>query len=1065
MKKTILIIVLATLCLNFRALAQSNILLTGRVTDSIGKPLPSATIKITASQLSTTTDRNGNFSMTSKVQQGILSISFVGYKSQEVQFSINEKGPFNIQLYEDYNTLNEVSVVSTGYQTIPKERATGSFVQIDSALINRKISTNILDRIDGVTSGLLFNNNGAFQYGQSEIEIRGRTTLFSNPNPLIIVDNFPYDGDPSNINPNDVQSITVLKDAAAASAWGSRSGNGVIVITTKKGRLNSGPNVSFNINTTIGAKPNLNYLPQLSSAQYIGIEQYLFNQGVYDNAISTGYQVLSPAVQIFSASRNGTLSKTDSASQINALKAIDSRNQVAKYFYRPRVEQQYQASISGGGLNQKYFVSIGYDKNINSQVGNSYDRISLNTNNTYYFLNNKLELFTNLVYTGSTSKSAPTLTTTNYPYDQLADAKGNPLFIENNLNIPYATTAGNAGLLNWLYSPLQELRSGYSNSQSDLTDYRINASLTYKIIKGLKASALYSYEKGLTDFNNLNQLQSYYTRNLINTYTQIDPISGAVTYPIPLGGILNKRSNTLSSNNGRFQIDYENSWGKNNLTAIAGTEIKNYNSFTNSYTLYGYNSETATDANQSVNFNTYYPFSYGYNSALVPANTSELGNTNRFFSIYFNGAYTYDEKYVLSASARKDESNLFGVSANQKGVPLWSAGLSWIVNKENFYNIDWLPQLKLRATYGYTGNVNTSISAYLTAINIPGASQTYNAYFTNIVNPPNPSLKWEVDRNINFGVDFVTKNNRINGSIDYWRKGGLDLIGNSPISPQTGVTTFTGNSANTLTQGVDLQINTINLNGKLKWLTTFLYNYDKNIVTEYKVSNGTNYNIVSANYMNPLAGYPYYAVFSYKYEGLTNTGDPQGFLNGKISTDYTAISNSTNRSELVYNGSATPTSFGSLRNTFIYNSFDLSFNIIYKLGYYFRRTSLNNGVLYSGGPQSYLMADYGNRWQKPGDETHTNVPALVYPDNLDRDNLYTYSNILVERADNVRLQDIRFGYTFKNVKYIHFRNLNLFTYLNNIGILWRANKEHIDPDYPYSIPAVRTVSFGLKADL
>lgn len=1034
----------------------------GKVTDSLGNALPGATLQVSGTDKSYTTHTDGTFDVTANVND-LVTVTFVGYRS--FTFKVVQGMRFQtIVLYPSFANLREVSVVSTGYQRIPKERATGSFTLIDSALLNRSVSTNILDRLNGVTSGVLFNNSSNLQFGQSAIEIRGRATLFSNPNPLIIVDNFPYDGDPGNINPNDVESITLLKDAAAASAWGSRSGNGVIVITTKKGHLNAATQVSINANVTIGNKPDLYYLPQLTSAQYIGVEQFLFNQGAYDNAISNGYQALSPAVSIFSAARNGTISKADSLSAINTLKGYDSRAQLLKYFYRPSVYQQYQASVSGGGPTQKYFFSAGYDKNLSNVVSSNYDRLTLNATNTWYFLKNRLELFTNIVYTGSTTKSGPTLAATGYPYDQIADAGGNPLAVARTLNIPYASTAGNGALLNWLYKPLQELENGYSGTTSSLTDYRINLSLSYSILKGLKASALYSYEKGVNDVNNLNELESYYTRNQINTFTTIDPVSGAVSYPLPMGAILNKNLGNSSSNNGRFQLNYDHRWDKNSISAIAGTEIKDYTTFNNTYTLYGYNPETATDQNQAVNFTAYNPYFYGYNTGQIPANTSGLGTTNRFFSVYFNGSYTYNDKYIVSISARKDESNLFGVSANQKGVPLGSAGLAWIVNRESFYAVDWLPQLKLRATYGYTGNVNTSISAYLTARGADIA-QVYNAYAATIVNPPNPSLRWEVNRNIDLGIDFALKGNRISGSIDYWQKAGLDLIGSSPVAPQTGISLYTGNSANTLTKGLDVQLNSVNLKGKFGWTTTLLYNYDRNKVTAYKVNNGTNLNVVSANYNNPLQGYPYYAILSFNYAGLDATGSPQGYLDGKTSTDYTGIMNSTNRAELVYHGSATPTSFGSLRNTFSYKDFDLSFNITYKLGYYFRRASLNNGTLYSAGQNSYQMADFESRWQKSGDERHTDVPALIYPDNIYRDNLYTYSSALVADASHIRLQDLRLGYRIHKMRYLPFSNLNVFAYINNIGILWRANKYHIDPDYPAGIPAVRTIAFGLKADL
>lgn len=1064
MKKTILIIVIAVLCLNFHANAQYLNTIYGKVVDSATKqPLVGATVKIRLTSEATSTNEKGNFFLRTALPAGTIEVTYQGYIAYQVIFNSKDTPPIRIALSQTKTTLNEVAIVSNGYQNVPKDRATGSFVLIDSALINRSTSTDILDRLNGVTSGLIFTNNGNHQYGQSNIEIRGKATLFSNSNPLIILDNFPYDGDLNNINPNDIQSISVLKDGAAASAWGSRSGNGVIVITTKKGHLNSAPTISFNANTIIGQKPNLYYTPQLTSSEYIGVEQFLFNKGAFNSTVNNGYSALSPAVQIFLARRNGTISSADSLSMINDLKDVDARQQLLKYFYRPSVDQQYQASINGGTASQKYFISAGYDKDLNSLVNSNYDRITLNANNTFYFLKNKLELYTNIVYTGSTTNSGPVYSP-QYPYNQIADANGNPIAVANTLRLSYASTAGNGKLLNWLYEPLDELRNGYSNTTAKLTDYRINVSLSYKILDGLKASALYNYEKGITETDNLNQLQSYYTRNQINTFTEINSTTGAVTYPIPLGAIDNTGETNFSSNDGRFQLSYNNVWDKSAVNAVAGSEIDNYTSFNSTYALYGYNPETATNLNSSLNYASNFPYFYGSTTTRINPNTTELGATNHFVSEYFNGSYTYADKYIASISGRRDESNLFGVAENQKGIPLWSLGLSWIASNENFFKVEWLPQLKLRATYGYTGNVNTSVSALLTAVQ-GRLSTIYNAPYNQIVNPPNPSLRWEKDENIDFGIDFGLKGNCLTGSIDFWRKNGIDLIGQSPIAPQTGITLFTGNSANTSTNGIDVQLNSINLNGKFKWLTTFLYNYDHNIVTSYKVSNGTNYNVVSANYNNPLPGYPYYSIFSFKYAGLTSTGDPQGYLDGKISTDYSSIMNSSNRSELVFSGSATPTSFGSLINTFTYASFDLSFNITYKLGYYFRRPSLNNSVLYSTGGGNYQMADYENRWQKPGDEAHTDVPGLVYPANQARTNLYTYSNVLVQNADNIRFQDFRLGYTIRNRHILPFKNLNIFTYINNIGILWRANKYHIDPDYPTSIPIPRTFSFGLKADL
>jgi len=1040
--------------------AFDNIDVHGRVIDENGKGLAGAVIKLKDGRRTTVTNADGEFTFLGVDEKATIIISFLGFKVQEIKVS-NQLG--NIQLEPVAGQLNEVGVVSTGYQNIPKERATGSFTQVDNALINRSVSTNILDRLDGVASGLIFNKNRPTDLPKnSAITIRGRATLFSNPNPLIVVDNFPYDGDLNNLNPNDFESFTILKDAAAASTWGSRSGNGVIVITTKKGLLNTGPKINFNINTTIGEKPNLFYSPSLTSSQYIDFEQLLFKRGAYNNSIANGYSPISPAVDIFLARRNGSISSADSLKSIKSLQTNDYRDQLSKYFYRNSINQQYQINVSGGGLNQKYFISAGYDKNSDSQVGNDYSRATLNASNTTYLFNNKIELSNNIIYTGSKSTfiTQPVIL---YPYIQVADPNGVPLAVPKTLSLSYAQSAGNGKLLNWLYKPLEELTNRYSLPITILSDYRVNSSLSYSIFNGFKAIVLYGYEKSSFNTEKINELNSYYTRDLINTYTQLTTGTGTVTYPIPMGAIFDKSFGSLQSNNGRFQITYDQSWGKHTFNGIAGMEFRDSKTDILSTRFYGYDPETNTNQNAALNFITSYPLFTGVGSSRIQPFSSQNYNISRFFSYYTNVAYSYDSKYILSASARKDESNIFGVATNQKGVPLWSAGMAWNINKEAFYNLRWLPELKLRLTYGYTGNVNTSLSASLTSQS-DGALTRYSVPYSVITNPPNPTLRWEKNQNINLGVDFASKNSRVSGNIDFWKKKGLDLIGNSPVAPQTGLTLITGNSANTLTKGIDLQINSLNLVGIIRWNSTLLYNYSSSKVTEYKVSNGTNLNVVSNNYNNPLQGYPYYSIFSFKYAGLDNQGNPKGYVNNVASSDYTLISNSTNRNDLIFNGSATPVSFGSLRNSLQYKGLDFSFILSYRLGYYFRRYSLNMSDVTLGAGYTQ-NTDYDNRWQVPGDELFTNVPSIVYPFNMSRNNLYNFSNALVEKADNIRLQEVRVGYTFKKLGGHPFSSLNIFTYLNNVGIIWRANKYHLDPDYPAGIPRVTTIAFGLRADL
>jgi TonB-linked SusC/RagA family outer membrane protein len=1050
---------LATLCLFIRAEAQTNFTIKGRVTDSSdNKPIQGATIKIISTKVTTSTNEKGEFSINSTANNGRLMISYIGFKTILVNFDASVKADLPISLAEEKNALNEVSILSTGYQTIPKERATGSFDFIDSALLNRSVSTNILNRLDGITSSLIFNQN-KLNPNSTDITIRGTSTLFANDQPLIVLDNFPYEGDLGNINPNDIQSITILKDAAAASIWGVRAGNGVIVITTKKGKANSPPQVNFNSNVTIANKPNLYYTPQLTSAQYIGVEKYLFNQGYYYN-INDGYSAISPAVALLNANQNGQLTNAQLNAQLNALSNDDVRSDMGKYIYRKPVNQQYALSIAGGGNSNRYYISAGFDDNLQPLVTNSYNRVTLNANNTYSLVKDRLEWTTGILFTQSTTKINTNQFVPTTSYEMLKDASGNNLPVVNGLRTSYIDTAGGGKLLDWRYIPLND---NYTNETVSLTDYRFSNQITLKIMSGLKLSAYYLYEKGITATDQDNPANSYYTRNLINTYSQIDPVSGQVTQIVPEGDIVNKNNSNYTLNTGRLQLNYDKQFGADHkVNLLAGYEISDYNSFDDGFTLYGYNSGTATNANQSINYADYYPQYYGYNTGQIPTGIISQGTIDRNRSYYANASYSYKQRYIITTSARRDESNLFGVSANQKGVPLWSSGLNWKISQEPFYKLDFLPLLSLRATYGLNGNTDKSTTAYLTTLSTPGAVNFFNAPYLLITNPPNPSLRWEKVGVTNLGLDFGLKNNLLTGSIEYYIKNSTDLIANSPVAPQTGVTQFRGNAADMRDNGIDLVLNFKILRSPVQWNTMVLFNYITNKVTHYELSPGTNDNVVQGNYLNPLVGYPLYSIFSYPSAKLDAQGNPRGYLGGLVTEDYSSILNSTDPKNLTYNGSATPLYFGSIINSFNYRQFSISVAIGYKLDYYFRRTSLNYSSLFGG---NYHQADFDNRWQKPGDENHTYVPSMIYPADPNRDEFYTYSNVLVDRADNIRLQDLKFSYALDKRVFpgLPFRTLQFYVYANNLAILWRANHEGLDPDSPYASPATKSISIGLNA--
>jgi len=1059
MKKTILTIVLAMLCLKL-AIAQ-NTVLKAQVTDNQGKPLSGVTISLRGTSNQTKTDEQGIFILRNFQAGKTLVLSHIGYQTKELGF---HQVTSTIILEASPQTLEEINIVSTGYQQLPKERATGSFTQLNSKTLNRSVGINILDRLEGVTSGLILNRGLPSSPSTSKLSIHGRSTLFSNAEPLIVLDGFPYDGSIEQINPADVQSITLLKDAAASSIWGAKSGNGVLVLTTRKGNISQTPTIGLTSTVTVSNKPNLYYIPQMNSADFIELEQLLFNKGFYNNRFNNAYNPISGAVDLFNQRKNDQISPADSAAGINTLKTQDVRRNLEQYFYRAAVYQQYQLNISGGSAQHRYYLSGGYDRNLESRIPDNYNRLSLNASNSFSLLKDKLELSADLNFISSMNNTGTDKYSPYTPYDRLADSQGNalPVVTAQTLRNAYADTAGNGQLLDWHYRPKEELSA---NSRERLNQYRLKGELKYNISPDLNLSTGYQYLNELTQGNLHNDLSRYTTRNLINRLSSIS--AGTLNRIIPAGEIFNQRNVELSSKIFRAQVNYQKTIGTaHELNAIAGYEGRDSRINSTGQTYYGYDPQTTTSANASINPTAFYPYYYDpILGARIPTSPGNSGSIEIDQSYYANFSYSYKNKYILSGSARRDESNLFGVKTNQKGVPLWSAGLAWNLSKESFYQLKWLPELKLRLTYGYNGNLDKSTSAYLALLSL-GLLNEWGSEYAMISNPPNPALRWEKIKTWNLGVDFSSRNNRISGSIELYQKQATDLIGNSPTAFQTGVNQFRGNSADLQTQGLDLVLNSQNLNGNFGWNTSLLLNYNTDKVTTYKIKQSSNQNIISGNYDNPLEGYPYFAIFSYPSAGLDASGAPQGYLNGGISKDYGKITTQLDISQIKYHGSASPKQFGSIINSFNYQNFELSFNLTYKLGYYFRRTSVFSGSNYGTAEHTeFAMADYEKRWQKPGDEAFTKIPALVFPaDNL-QSTFFLYSQDLVEKGDHIRLQDIRFSYdlTGKLLSRSFLKKAGIFLYARNLGVLWSATKLDIDPDYKTTgIPQPFSCSFGLS---
>lgn len=1028
--------------------------------------LPDVTVTLKHSGRQTVTSISGNFTLLI-FQPDTLIIHHVGHVEQRVAVSRGNLTPMIISLEENTHELDEV-VVNTGYQNLPKERATGSFTQIDNKLYNEQVSTNVLSRLEYITNSLTVNRRIS---PGGQIMIRGLSTINGVKDPLIILDNFPYEGDINNINPNDVSDITVLKDAAAASIWGAKAGNGVIVITTKKGKLNQGIKIEMNSNITVIDKPDLFYLKNMRTSDYIDVEQMLFsNQYRFSDTANPSHPPFSEVYELLFAQRNGQLTEEQTKSQIDALRGRDLRNDYNQYVYKKAFNQQYSINAGGGSTNYSWLTSFGYDKNI-SNLDDKYNRMSLRFQNTFNPIQ-RLQVTAGILYTqnnstaGRSGYGSISSTTGIPPYTALADDKGTALPVYNNYRKLFLDTLGGGRLLDWKYYPLEEYK--HINNTTSIADITANVGLNFKVTSHINLDVKYQYEKQQTNGRALYDQQSYFTRNLINTYTQLDRSSGLIKYVIPLGGILDLSHNQLESHAVRAQISYHNSWSRHDVSLIGGNEIRQTHTTEYSYRAYGYNDNILTYSN--VDYANTYPQFIAGSYDFIPANNDFGDLLNRIVSLYATGADTYCQKYTISLSARRDASNLFGVNTNHKWTPLWSAGGSWDLSKESFYHLLWLPYLKIRATYGYSGNFDPSLSG-VTTLSYSGNSPYTNTPSAVVRNFYNPDLQWEKVNLFNLGIDFRFINDRLTGSIEYYHKKATDLYGSVPIDYTAGLSvgTITRNVADMVGKGMDIELNSLNINRKIKWTTTLIVNLNKDKITQYysDTSNGS-YAVSNNGGVNGYMGKPVYAVFSYKWAGLDPVnGDPRGYLNGQVSKDYTQLTGSgTKMSDLVYNGPALPVISGSLGNTVSWSHLSLSARVTYKLGYYFLKQSINYSNLFTNGNGQH--ADYAKRWQKTGDEKYTNVPSMIYPANNSRDNFYQNAEVLVDKGDNIRLQYITLSYTIdqNQLKNPSGKHVQIYLNINDIGIIWRANKEGIDPDYRNGIvPPSKSFAIGIRATL
>ncbi|WP_207532719.1 SusC/RagA family TonB-linked outer membrane protein [Desertivirga arenae] len=1029
----------------------------GRVIDSLGRPLAGAVVRIKGGNAAFATDNNGEFFFGSVEEGSILIVSYVGYATREVPVASYVR----VMMSVNPEVLKEVTIVNNGFQEINRERASGSYSKPDMEVFkNRTGTVNVLTRLEGLIPGLTIvqgprvtiSRNGSTAGNQGLI--RGASSIQLNPDPLFVVNNVVVP-DISDLNPDDVADITVLKDAAAAAIWGSRAANGVIVITTKKGSKTGKLKIGYNSFVNFQGKPDFEYNPVLSSEEYIRAAREVFSPQNYPLA-SLSTSVLTPH-EWFLYNPAG-LSQARVNAGLDSLASINNMGQVKDLLYRDAISSNQTLSASGGNDRYSFYGSLSYNNTRTNRPGDKNDTYRLNFSQNIN-PGKRVKISLNSILSNSTSSSLRPLTIENsfLPYQLFQDENGNaiPMNYLTGWSEALRLDYQNRSRINLNYVPLDELN--YGNSKSNNLSVQLNATASVDIWKGLSFKGTYGYQKSPSNSTSYDDMQSYKMRRELLTMTVAPTAGSTPVYYIPSTGGKYSTSNMDQRNwTVRNQLVFNQALrkGKDYLTLQGGQEIQEQFSISTGSVVRGYNPalQTYELMNYTLNRNGLNSIVRGYFSE-SPYFKQEV--LQRFKSWFALGSYSFDHKYVIDGSWRVDHSNLFGQDKSTQNKPAWSIGGKWIATRESFLDdVKWLNNLSLRGTYGIAGN--SPYAAAGSNYNILAAEFGQNIAGTGLTvqSPANNRLLWEITRTRNLGFDLAVLNNRINFSFDHYRKKTTNLLGGLVLNPLTGHNSITGNLGELTNKGLEFSLRTINLrSAAFDWSTNLTLSYNKNKLVDYGTMSpflNQGATKVGSTY---FPGYSMYPLFAYQFAGLDNLGDPMIRLaDGSVTKrGYVAVGD-----DIVFKGTVVPVYSGGFSNTFRLKAFSLSANMIYNLGHVMRR-DVNNfytgrltgaTTTFSGNITSY----FNDRWKQPGDKAFTNVPSYVADQNIHysrRDvNYYIRGDVNVVSASYVKLRDITLTYTMPRsvLQKLKMEGLNVFLQSGNF-MVWKANKNGIDPEY------------------
>ncbi len=1017
----------------------------GKITDESGEGMIGVTVRILGTSDGTITDFDGNFSLNASKGQ-TLQISMVGMETKEVTID-NPANSLNIGLKEEASQLE--AVVVTGFQEVNRKLFTGSSASLSMDDMKLNGLTDVSRALEGQVAGVTVDNVSGTFGTTPKIRIRGNTSINGNNQPLFVVDgviledmasvntedlisgdaNTLISSSVANINPNDIESFQILKDASATAIYGARAANGVIVITTKRGKSGA-LRVNYSANFSGMVRPTYNQFFLMNSAQEMSVYREMYNKGVLDITTSVRAQNYGSIGKMFDLianhkldwGPNGTLNEEFLNNYENA-----NTDWFDVLFNDVGLQQTHSLSFTSGTEKSNNYFSVSYLDDQGQTIADKVQRITGTARNTY-FISDEFSFGLKLTASLRNQKVPGTRNRELNPltgqYSRNFDI--NPFSYA--LNTSRSTRAidddGNPEYFRRNYAPfniLDELQYNFMEIQvadvSAQTDFEINP-IKDLSIKGVFQARYANTKRDHTVNENSNQAEAYRANDTqfiqdANNLLFNDPNNPGLNpvVVLPQGGFQYLDQTTLLNFFSRVSAEYNKTIADNHeINLLAGQEIRFTNRSNTSTTGLGVVYESGeivvTDPNIIEFFN------------IQDINYYELGNArDRFLGSFLNGAYSYKSKYIANFTVRYDGSNQLGRARDVRYLPTWNVSGAWNISQEPFMNFSFLDDLKIRTTYGISGNLPPNTSALLNLQADVTVRPTDVEPFLFIQDLTNNELTWEKLREFNVGIDFSVFEGKVSAAMDYYKRQSFDLIGAVQTSGVGGQGLKIGNFADMEADGFEISIATKNIDQtNFSWRTSFNVGYTFDRITRLDFGPRL-VDAINANGAAVLGG-PRRGLFSTKFAGLSSVGAPQFFNeNDEVGIANLDLQDRAGLStKLVYEGPTEPRGGGGFTNTFSFGNLTLNVLLSYKFDYKIR---LNDAFYSSYTDFDALPRELVNRWVAPGDEEITDIPVILERNLAQADfdyvlayQFYNKSTARVADGTYVRLRSVSLSYSF-----------------------------------------------------